>query len=88
MKTALRGMRQPWAVRIPIGHVALDGDLSIPESAHGIVLFAHGSGSGRHSPRNQFVAQSLRRMGLATLLFDLLTPREEATEKPESDPAV
>jgi len=58
----------------------LDGNLNIPEGASGIVLFAHGSGSSRHSPRNQYVAQRLREQGLATLLIDLLTPDEETVD--------
>ncbi|MFZ5876717.1 MAG: dienelactone hydrolase family protein [Nitrospirota bacterium] len=58
--------------------IALEGDLAVPERARGIVLFAHGSGSSRRSPRNQFVARVLREAGLGTLLFDLLTPREDA----------
>jgi pimeloyl-ACP methyl ester carboxylesterase len=57
--------------------VRLEGIVSIPEEASGIVLFVHGSGSSRHSPRNQYVAQTLQEGGLATLLFDLLTPQEE-----------
>jgi dienelactone hydrolase len=64
-------------VNIPLGPIILEGDLSIPEGATGIVVFAHGSGSSRHSPRNRFVAQHLQERGLATLLFDLLTPEEE-----------
>ncbi|HZS52355.1 MAG TPA: dienelactone hydrolase family protein [Bryobacterales bacterium] len=64
-------------VSIPIGSIALSGDLAIPDNARGIVIFAHGSGSGRHSPRNRFVAQVLQQSGLATLLMDLLTPQEE-----------
>jgi len=55
----------------------LDGKLSIPRSPEGIIIFAHGSGSGRHSPRNQFVAEKLNEDGLATLLLDLLTADEE-----------
>ena len=51
----------------------LSGDLVIPEGAQGVVLFAHGSGSSRHSPRNRYVASVLQQGGLATLLFDLLT---------------
>lgn len=65
-------------VRVPIGGRALQADLAIPESACGIVLFAHGSGSSRRSPRNRHVAQVLQEAGLATLLMDLLTPEEEA----------
>ena len=58
--------------------VTLEGNLTIPEGARGIVLFAHGSGSSRHSPRNRYVAQELQAGGLATLLIDLLRPEEEA----------
>jgi predicted alpha/beta-hydrolase family hydrolase len=60
--------------------VLLEGELRVPEGARGVVLFAHGSGSGRRSPRNRFVADALVRAGLATLLFDLLTAAEEAAE--------
>jgi len=67
-------------VTIPAGSVALEGELTTPAVAHGTVIFAHGSGSSRHSPRNQFIARHLRASGLGTLLFDLLTPAEEATE--------
>jgi putative phosphoribosyl transferase len=68
------------AVRVPIGDQWLNGDLGMPPKAHGMVLFAHGSGSSRHSPRNQSVARVLERRDLATLLIDLLTPREEAVD--------
>jgi pimeloyl-ACP methyl ester carboxylesterase len=64
-------------VEITADGVSLEGDLAIPEGARGIVLFAHGSGSSRHSSRNKFVAEELRRGELGTLLLDLLTPREE-----------
>lgn len=64
-------------VRIPIGHAELEGNLGVPDQAVGVVLFAHGSGSGRHSPRNRYVADVLRRSRLATLLIDLLTASEE-----------
>ena len=64
-------------VQVSAGPVTLEGNLGIPEGAEGVVLFAHGSGSGRHSPRNRYVAEELRRAGLATLLIDLLTPEEE-----------
>src|SRR4051794_18090228 len=67
-------------VRIPVGSVILEGNLSIPEGAQSVVLFAHGSGSSRHSPRNRYVAEVLRSAGLATLLMDLLTPEEEAID--------
>jgi putative phosphoribosyl transferase len=68
-------------VRIPSGKVTLHGDLIIPASAEGVVLFAHGSGSSRHSPRNQLVAQTIREAGVGTLLFDLLTRAEEAIDE-------
>src|ERR687890_80381 len=67
-------------VRLLAGPVELEGILNIPEGAQGIVLFAHGSGSGRHSPRNRYVAEVLREAGLATLLIDLLTPEEEEVD--------
>ena len=67
-------------VRIEAGREVLFGNLSIPEGAVVLVLFAHGSGSSRHSPRNQFVARTLNNAGLATLLFDLLTQEEEAID--------
>ena len=70
------GVRE-YPVGIPAGKVVLEGDLRIPDSAKGLVIFAHGSGSSRHSPRNQSVAQVLQSAGLATLLFDLLTTMEE-----------
>jgi putative phosphoribosyl transferase len=65
------------AVRITVNGVALDGDLARPPGSGGIVLFAHGSGSSRHSPRNRRVAEDLQRAGLGTLLLDLLTEEEE-----------
>jgi pimeloyl-ACP methyl ester carboxylesterase len=68
-------------VRIPAaGRATLEGDLNIPEGARGIALFAHGSGSSRHSPRNHYVAQLLNQAQLATLLVDLLTAEEEAID--------
>lgn len=67
-------------VRIPSGDAWLYGDLSIPSGFAGIVLFAHGSGSGRHSARNRQVAQRLQQAGIATLLFDLLTAQEEQVD--------
>lgn len=67
-------------VVVPAGGESLHGDLGIPSSALGIVLFAHGSGSSRRSPRNRFVAEYLREAGLATLLLDLLTEEEEAVD--------
>ena len=68
------------AVRVSAGDVGLEGDLVIPAGARGIVVFAHGSGSSRHSPRNRHVAGVLQAGGLATLLVDLLTPEEEAID--------
>jgi len=67
-------------VQIQAGRAVLSGNLNIPENADALVLFAHGSGSSRHSPRNQFVARTLNDVGLATLLFDLLTREEEAID--------
>jgi putative phosphoribosyl transferase len=64
-------------VRIVVGSAQLEGNLSLPEEATGVVLFAHGSGSSRHSPRNRYVAQALHEGGLGTLLIDLLTATEE-----------
>jgi putative phosphoribosyl transferase len=68
------------AARISAGSVTLEGNLSLPDHAIALVLFAHGSGSSRHSPRNQFVERTLNNAGLATLLFDLLTPDEESID--------
>jgi putative phosphoribosyl transferase len=72
MKAASRRL-----VQIESGSVSLEGMLEIPPSAQGVVLFAHGSGSSRHSPRNNYVAEELRSVGLATLLIDLLTAAED-----------
>lgn len=71
----------PLPVEIAAGEVTLHGDLHTPASFRGAVLFAHGSGSSRHSPRNQYVARALHSAGFATLLFDLLTEAEEAYER-------
>ena len=67
-------------VQIPAGRATLDGNLTIADGASALVLFVHGSGSSRLSPRNQFVARTLNNSGLATLLFDLLTPEEELVD--------
>jgi putative phosphoribosyl transferase len=67
-------------VQVPVGAQSLDGTLAMPAEPHGVVLFAHGSGSSRHSPRNRYVAGVLQQSGLATLLLDLLTPQEEAVD--------
>ena len=64
-------------VSIPSGGVTLEGVLELPAAPCGVVVFSHGSGSGRHSPRNRFVAGELRSRGVATLLLDLLTPEED-----------
>ena len=69
-------------VHVSAGPVELEGNLSLPANASGIVLFAHGSGSSRHSPRNRFVAEQLQQAGLATLLIDLLTAEEEIADRP------
>jgi dienelactone hydrolase len=64
-------------VRVALGGLTLEGNLNLPEDARGVVLFAHGSGSSRYSPRNRYVAEMLNDAGLATLLIDLLTSEEE-----------
>jgi putative phosphoribosyl transferase len=68
-------------VEVAAGTLRLAGHLSVPERPLGLVVFVHGSGSSRHSPRNRYVAEVLARAGLATLLFDLLTPGEEADRR-------
>jgi putative phosphoribosyl transferase len=77
--TAGRGPEER-IVQVTAGEVTLEGNLGVPENARGVVLFAHGSGSSRHSPRNRFVAGELREAGLATMLIDLLTSQEEAVD--------
>ena len=69
---------RPVRIAVPSGQI--DGSLTLPDPAQGVVLFAHGSGSSRYSPRNRFVARSLNDVGLATLLIDLLTPSEERAD--------
>jgi len=69
------------ALNISLGATGLRGDLIVPREARGAVIFAHGSGSGRRSPRNRYVAQRLQEAGLATLLVDLLTEEEEAVDE-------
>ena len=69
-----------YPVRVPLADVALNGDLCIPAEARGLVVFAHGSGSSRHSPRNRSVAEMLRHHHLGTLLLDLLTGAEERAD--------
>ena len=73
-----QGEKDMHAYQVQVGNnIMLEGNLNIPENPRGVVLFAHGSGSSRHSPRNQFVAQVLHKAGFATLLIDLLTAGEE-----------
>lgn len=80
MSTSNQQIFDEQQVHIPADNVTLEGDLVIPQGATGIVLFAHGSGSSRHSTRNRFVARQLQQAGLATLLFDLLTMQEEQVD--------
>lgn len=72
-------------VRIPAGAATLDGTLELPARSRGLVIFAHGSGSSRHSPRNRAVASVLNRAGIATLLFDLLTADEDVARAARFD---
>lgn len=81
MSEAKTGVRIVRDVLIPSGKVDLEGELNIPEGARGVVLFAHGSGSSRHSSRNKYVARTLHESSIGTLLFDLLTKEEEEEEK-------
>lgn len=76
------------AVHIPAGPVELDGELILPPSAGGVVLFAHGSGSSRFSPRNTYVAKVLQQRGIGTLLFDLLTREEDQNYETRFDIAL
>jgi len=78
MQTVHGGDPTDKLVRIPVNGIELEGVLAIPPNARGIVLFAHGSGSSRLSPRNNFVAETLRTAGIGTLLMDLLTKQEDA----------
>ena len=75
MTGSLRSLNRS-QVRIDADAARLDGELAVPDDASGLVVFAHGSGSTRHSPRNAFVAEMMNNGHLATLLFDLLTPKE------------
>ena len=78
--TGHTGAARAHGVQIPSGGATLEGEVSVPVGATGVVLFAHGSGSSRHSPRNQFVARVIREAGVGTLLFDLLTREEESVD--------
>ena len=80
MQTAAQWQGEERLVRVTADGVTLEGNLSLPEGARGVVLFAHGSGSSRHSSRNRYVARLLNEAKLATLLIDLLTPDEEAVD--------
>ena len=80
-KRSWEGNCETREVLIDVGGATLNGTLTLPSSPRGIVLFAHGSGSSRLSPRNRFVAQMLQSQGVATLLFDLLTPEEDAVDQ-------
>jgi pimeloyl-ACP methyl ester carboxylesterase len=71
----------PLQVTVLVGDAVLEGDLVVPDRASGLVLFAHGSGSSRHSPRNRRVAATLNEGGIGTLLVDLLTPAEEEADR-------
>lgn len=68
-------------IQVPAGRLTLTGTLAVPPAPAGLILFAHGSGSSRHSPRNRFIAQILNNAGFATLLLDLLTPEEEELDR-------
>lgn len=82
MKQAQKiGNSEDISIQLPAGNVMLEGDLYHPTKTRGLVVFAHGSGSSRHSPRNRYVAEVLRNSGLGTLLFDLLTPEEEVEDE-------
>ena len=70
-------IHQETVVRIPVGSVVVEGNLTVPSGAKGVVLFAHGSGSSRFSPRNQYVAKQFNKARIGTLLFDLLTNEED-----------
>jgi putative phosphoribosyl transferase len=70
-------MTQQSEIKIPIGDLTVEGNLTFPKNSQGIVVFAHGSGSSRFSPRNQYVARYFNKQKIGTLLFDLLTPHEE-----------
>ncbi len=78
MKIIVTGNYKEEEIKIPIGKTNLVGELIIPDMATSLVLFSHGSGSSRFSPRNNMVAEELRQNGIGTLMFDLLTPEEDA----------
>ena len=82
MRRTFQQSAEERTIRVDTGEVVLEGNLTVPQGAEGVVLFAHGSGSSRHSPRNRFVAAGLRQQGLSTLLVDLLTESEERQDTP------
>ena len=73
------GMEQ--AIKIPVGNIEVEGNMFLPEDAGCLIVFAHGSGSSRFSPRNQYVAKEFNKAGMGSLLFDLLTPSEEEEDE-------
>src|SRR5215210_7484522 len=81
MPHAAAAIRFADPVHVPLGGLMLTGDLTVPSEAHGLAIFAHGSGSSRFSSRNRFVADALEQHGLATLLIDLLTDDEDALDR-------
>src|SRR6185295_2535486 len=81
IRLALRSLMAATEVQIPLSGLELAGDLGVPPGVRGLVLFAHGSGSSRLSPRNRSVARTLHQAGLGTLLIDLLTPAEEEIDQ-------
>ena len=80
MDTASEWNKHTYQLQVE-GNIPLEGNLNVPNNPRGIVLFVHGSGSSRHSPRNQLVARILHDAGFATLLIDLLTAREEEADR-------
>jgi dienelactone hydrolase len=80
MKRPADGSKGQEEVQVPVAGIMLEGNLVLPAGAGGLVVFAHGSGSSRHSSRNRYVARVLNEAGLGTLLFDLLTPEEEQVD--------
>jgi putative phosphoribosyl transferase len=77
----MKPMMEVQPILIPVSKGVIEGDLTVPVGSHGTVMFAHGSGSSRHSPRNKSVAEILHDCGISTLLLDLLTPQEEEVDR-------
>jgi len=80
-RTPMKAVIEHTSVSVPVGPIMLEGDLNVPAAPKGFVLFAHGSGSSRHSPRNRYVAEVLNEHSLGTLLVDLLTSAEEREDE-------